>query len=270
MKFYTYGEEKKPVIMLIPGTCCHHSVFDEVVPFLEEKCFVIVVSFSGFDETDPGIYRNMDTETEAIEEYVIRNHAGRIDCCYGSSLGGSFTAYLVQRGKISVGHAIIGSSDMDEAHGFPAMLQSKLIAGLMYKWLKNGDYPGWIKKINEKKIRKHPEDAEYRTKFMKMFLSDPLTRGTVKKESIYNQFFFDLENVIDDHIGREGTSVHVFYAAKMGTQYEERYIKHFAHPDIRRHEMYHEELLVCHPKEWTNEVFDCMFFDRIIKGDVIS
>ena len=93
MKFYTYGEENKPVILLIPGTCCHHSIFDEVVPLLTEKCFVIVASFSGFDETNPGIYK-----------------------------------------------------DMDEAHGFSAVFQSKLISGLMYKWLKNGDFPGWMKK----------------------------------------------------------------------------------------------------------------------------
>ena len=91
----------------------------------------------------------------------------------------------MQRGKIRIDHAIIGSSDMDEAHGISAVFQSKLISGLMYKWLKKGDFPGWMKKVNEKKIKNHP--------------------------------------------------------------------------DIRRHEMQHEELFVCHPEEWVNEVFDCMF-----------
>ena len=259
MKYYTYGDENKPVILLIPGTCCHHSIFDEVVPILKERCFVLVASFSGFDETEPGIYKDMDNETEAIEEYVLKNHEGHIECCYGCSLGGSFAAYLVQRGKIRIDHAIIGSSDMDEAHGISAVFQSKLISGLMYKWLKKGDFPGWMKKVNEKKIKNHPEDAEYRSKFMKMFISGRLSGGIVKKESIYNQFYSDLVTVIDDHIDREGTTIHVFYATKMGPQYEERYLKHFVHPDIRRHEMQHEELFACHPKEWVNEVFDCMF-----------
>ena len=26
MRFYTYGDAAKAVILLIPGTCCHHSV----------------------------------------------------------------------------------------------------------------------------------------------------------------------------------------------------------------------------------------------------
>lgn len=47
MKYYTYGDENKPVILLIPGTCCHHSIFDEVVPILKERCLVLVASFSG-------------------------------------------------------------------------------------------------------------------------------------------------------------------------------------------------------------------------------
>lgn len=68
MKFYTYGKPEKPVILLIPGTCCHHSIFDEVVPLLKERCFVVVASFSGFDETENSVYKNMDTETFAIEK----------------------------------------------------------------------------------------------------------------------------------------------------------------------------------------------------------
>ncbi len=262
MKFYTYGKTNKPVILLIPGTCCHHTIFKEVIPLLKERCYVIVASFSGFDETVPDIYKDMDTETEAIEEYVTKHFSGHIEGCYGCSLGGSFAVYLVQRGKISIDHVIIGSSDMDEAHGFSAVFQSRLISGLMYKWMKKGDMPGWIKRINEKKIRNHPEEAEYRTKFMNMFLMPCLSGGTVKKESIYNQFYSDLVTVIDEGIDMEGTVIHIFYATKMGERYEKRYLKHFAHPDIRRHDMQHEELFACHPDEWTREVFDCMFSDK--------
>ena len=33
MKFYTFGEVEHPVILLLPGTCCHWRLnFGEVVP----------------------------------------------------------------------------------------------------------------------------------------------------------------------------------------------------------------------------------------------
>jgi len=259
MNFYSYGDASKPVILLIPGTCCHHSIFDEVVPLLTDRCHVVVVSFSGFDETENTVYKDMDTETSFIESYVIKNFAGHIACCYGCSLGGSFVAYLVQRGIIRIDHAIIGSSDMDESHGLSAVVKSKLIAHFMTKWIYMGSLPNWLKKMNKKEIAKHPEKEAYLTKFMNMFLTPSLVGGKVKKKSVYNQFYSDLVTVIDKGIKRDGTTIHVFYAVKMGTQYAERYKAHFAEPDIRRHDMYHEELFACYPKKWVEEVFTCMF-----------
>lgn len=91
-----------------------------------------------------------------------------------------------------------------------------------------------------------------------MFLSPSLAGGIVKKKSIYNQFYSDLVTVIENGISRLGTTIHVFYAVKMGEKYEERYRTHFVNPDIRRHNMYHEELFACFPKVWTAEVFSCM------------
>ena len=51
--------------------------------------------------------------------------------------------------------------------------------------------------------------------------------------------------------------MHVFYALKMGEQYEARYRQHFKNPDIRRHDRQHEELLVRDPEEWAAEVRRC-------------
>ena len=51
-----------------------------------------------------------------------------------------------------------------------------------------------------------------------------------------------------------GTRIHVFYATKMGKKYEKRYCTYFKNPDIRRHNMQHEELFCCHSAEWVEEV----------------
>ncbi len=38
--------------MLLPGTCCWKTNFGEVIPLLQEKFRVYVVSYDGFDETE--------------------------------------------------------------------------------------------------------------------------------------------------------------------------------------------------------------------------
>ena len=53
MKFYNYGDKNSPVIMLLPGTCCHWSMFSKAVSLLKDTFRVICVSYDGFDETQP-------------------------------------------------------------------------------------------------------------------------------------------------------------------------------------------------------------------------
>lgn len=45
MKFYESGNIINPVIFLIPGTCCHYTLFNKVVPSLIEKFYTVIVSF---------------------------------------------------------------------------------------------------------------------------------------------------------------------------------------------------------------------------------
>jgi len=74
MKFYTFGEAENPVILLLPGTCCHWKLnFGEVIPLLEQHFHVVCVSYDGFDETEDSIFPDMITETEKIETYIKEN-----------------------------------------------------------------------------------------------------------------------------------------------------------------------------------------------------
>lgn len=255
MRFYESGPEGKPVILLVPGTCCPWQMFSEVTPLLEQNFHVVAASFDGFDETEPGkIYPGMVAETEAIETFAAERFGGRIACVYGSSLGGSFVSFLVQRGHIHIDHAIIGSSDMDEAGPFVAGLQGRLIATLLGGAVRTGKLPAWMRKRLESK---DPETATYmRLLLSAMGFSTP--RSFVTNKSIRRQFADDLVVRIDDGIDVPGTTIHVFYATKMGEQYRERYLRHFARPDIREHALQHEELLVCQPEAWAAEVRACV------------
>lgn len=252
MKCYSFGSEEKPVILLLPGTCCHwKATFEEVIPLLTPDFHVVCVSYDGFDETEPeAVFPDMLTETGKLEDYIKAQFGGRIFAAYGCSLGGSFVSLLVQRKNIHIDHAILGSSDMDQGGGLGAKLQGKLVAPMLVKILKQGKLPGWMQRQMDKKP---PEDREYMEKFISLFCGGG-RMAFVKKESIYNQFYSDLITPVEDGIDVNGTTVHCFYAAKMGAQYEARYRQHFKNPDIRRHDLNHEELLVHYPERWAAEV----------------
>lgn len=249
MNFYTFGKVEQPVILLLPGTCCHWKLnFGEVIPLLEPHFHVVCVSYDGFDETDNSIFPDMLTETEKIENYIKANFGGRIRAAYGCSLGGSFVGLLVQRKNIHIDHAILGSSDLDQDSTWKAKLKCRIAIPLLHKIVSTGEYPKVLQGLMEKKR------SPYRDKFMAMFGIGNGGLPFMKKKSVYNQFFSDLVTPLEEGICVHGTTVHCFYAAKMGDKYLSRYQKHFKNPKIHRFDMEHEELLVLHPEQWVQKV----------------
>ena len=60
MKFYSLGKATAPVIMLLPGTCCHwKSNFAKVIPLLADTYHVLCVSYDGFDKTEETEFTTM-------------------------------------------------------------------------------------------------------------------------------------------------------------------------------------------------------------------
>lgn len=255
MKIYECGNAENPVIFLFPGTCCQYTSFDHVLPLLSRKFFVNVVSYDGFDDSEDTVFPDMLEETARIEAYIQEHFNGRIFAAYGCSLGGSFVALLIGRENIHMEHGFIGSSDMDQAKKISAKIQAAIVTPIFGKILATGKLPGWMKK----RLDKAPENqkAYMQTMMEKMFGIGKGGMPFIKKESIYNQFYSDLITEVGDHIDVEGTTVHVFYATKMGKKYEARYKQHFAHPDIRFHNLEHEELLCSYPEKWMEEICIC-------------
>lgn len=255
MKFYCFGDEKRPVILLLPGTCCHWKRnFDHVIPLLKRDFYVVCVSYDGFDETEETVFPDMLTETAKIEEYIQENFGGHVRAAYGCSMGGSFVGLLLQRRKVRIDHGILGSSDLDQETGLSAKLKARLISGMLCGIFQKGRLPGWMQKRLNKKS---PEERAYMDPMLKMFGVGNGDMRFVQKQSIRNQFYSDLVTPLEEKIDVPGTTVHIFYALKMGEKYEARYHRHFKNPDIRRHDMQHEELLVRDPEQWAAEVCRC-------------
>lgn len=263
MKFYKFGEQEHPVIFLFPGTCCHWKAnFEGVISLLSEYFHVVCVSYDGFDETEETEFPDMLAETEKIEAYVQENFNGHICAAYGCSLGGSFVGLLIQRKRVHIDHGILGSSDLDQSSAPAARLQASIVSPMFAGMLKKGKIPRFMKK---RLAEKTEEEQAYYMKMLGMFGIGNTRMAFVTKKSIYHQFYSDLVTPLENGISVPGTTVHCFFAAKMGEKYLERYRRHFANPDIRRHELQHEELLMRYPKAWMQEVLDCCGMQEIGK-----
>ena len=240
MKFYESGDNRKPVIFLFPGTCCLYSSFDHVLDGLHSYFYTVTVSYDGFDPNEKTEFYSMEDECEKIEQEIRKKYGGRIKAAYGCSLGGSFVSLLIQRKKIHIDHGIIGSSDMDEAGRLVAKIQSSMVVPFMYKMIHTGALP----KFMQKKLSKTDEGKkELYSGFLNMFGIGKGGSPWITKQSIYNQFYSDLVTKVQHGIDVPGTTIHVFYATKMGEKYEKRYCTYFKNPDIRRHNMQHQEVI---------------------------
>lgn len=250
MKIYAFGKEDAPVILLLPGTCCHwKGNFGRVIPLLETDFRVLCVSYDGFDETERMEFPTMLEETEKIEDYIREHCGGHIRAAYGCSLGGSFVGLLAARGRIHTDYGILGSSDLDQTLKFAAKLQTELLLPLIYPVIRDGRFKN---RLLQKKMEKRVEQmGDYVKAFMEMLGG---ARPYVTEQSCKNQFYSDLITPLPDKIDIPGTQIHIFYALKMGEKYRARYELHFARPIIHEQDMQHEELLACHPEQWAELV----------------
>ena len=245
MKIYTFGAEDAPVLLLLPGTCCHwKSNFGAVIPLLADSFRVLCVSYDGFDETEQTEFPTMLEETEKIEAYLKTHCGGHIRAAYGCSLGGSFVGLLAARQNIRLEIGILGSSDLDQASPFVAKLETDIALPLIYPVVRDGRFKS--KLLNKKMEKRKQEMPGYVDKFMEIMGG---ARPYVSMQSCKNQFYSDMITPLPDHWDGP-TAIHIFYALKMGEKYRARYAQHYAHPIIHEQDMQHEELLACHPEQW--------------------
>ena len=69
MKVYEFGEQGKPVLMLLPGTGCYwRSNFGKVIEPLAETFRVACVSYDGFNAVS---YTHLDVYKRQVQDTVI-------------------------------------------------------------------------------------------------------------------------------------------------------------------------------------------------------
>ena len=132
MQFTEFGKQDGKTLLLLPGTACTWQLnFKNVADELAEKYHLIAVNYDGFEGDPEVVFPDMLTVTEKIEDYLLEKHGGRVDGAYGSSLGGSFVGLLIQRKRVRIDHALLGSSDLDQGGKLSARLLTMIVGPLL-------------------------------------------------------------------------------------------------------------------------------------------
>ena len=230
---------------------------------LAEKYHVIAVNYDGF-EGDPNVlFTDMITVTEKIEDYIRKQHGGRVDGAYGSSLGGSFVGLLIQRKRIHIDHAFIGSSDLDQGGKLKARLLTALVGPVLSGACKSEQKRAKLKAKLRRKAG--PEDSAESLRFAEGLIDG---MRQLNPKTVTRQFYSDYVTPLENDSHADGTTVHVIYARKMGEKYGERYRRYFRDPDIHEFDMKHEVWL--YDEAWQKPVLEtvmrCMDGEKVPSG----
>lgn len=254
MRIYTYGNREKPELMLLPGNCIEgKEYYEEVLPLLLPSYHVILVSYSGFDGNENTTFRTMETEAEMIEGYILENYEGRIAAVYGSAIGGTFAAFLMQRNKIHFDQVIIAGVDFDKASLPVAYLQSRLFAPIFYRMIHTGEASSTVAK---EMVHLHPKDPYI--KQLRLMGVGTGGRAYVNRKSVINQFYAEWTVRLKKGISVPGTIVHFLHAKKTGDVYLDRVKQIFKDPVIHEYDMKHEELLLRYPEDWVKKIAEIL------------
>ena len=253
MQFDEMGNTQGKTLMLLPGTACDYQTnFATVLDRLGERYHLICVNYDGFDDemaTRP--FTDMLTVTGKIEDYILKNHGGRVDGAYGSSLGGSFVGLLIQRERIHIDHGFIGSSDLDQGSPIVARIMTWIVGRWIGDAAKNDRKR---QKLKDMLVKNFGMDMDPETDaFMDAFAGSMVS---LHPKTVAREFYSDYVTPLEDDIHVDGTTVHVIYALKMGPKYEKRYRQHFRDPDIIRFDMQHEAWIF--QSQWTQPILDAI------------
>ena len=259
MKVYTFGEPDNQALLLLPGKYSHYrNTFGHVIPALSKNYYVHAVSYDGMDDTEDEKFTSLKKEIEKIEAYITEQFGGNLYAAYGSAFGGMIVTQLVQRKKVHITHAILGSSDLSQASKQESQWNSVFVGPIVQGILKRGDVKSYQKKILIKLYGEEYTDAFLKT----MGVGGEVNEAFVSIDTIHAMGKAQHAMKMRESADVAGTTVHIFYAAKMSEEKKNLYEKYFVYPDVREHEGYQkEEMLYLHPEEWLEEIDDCLKTD---------
>ena len=112
MNFQTFGNDKAPTLLLIPGLGVSYEIFLPLIRLTEDKFRIIAVEVDGFTLGKYTSFTSVDDQASQVIDYIKTNHTGHLDCAYGLSLGGKILSRILERNELTIDHAILDAAPL--------------------------------------------------------------------------------------------------------------------------------------------------------------
>jgi pimeloyl-ACP methyl ester carboxylesterase len=95
MKFHTFGDEKNPVMVMLPGSLCPSSSMSYLYDIWREDFYIIATDYNGYDGNST--FSTRQGEATGIVQYLKEQGITRIKMVYGQSMGAEIAIELVHQ-----------------------------------------------------------------------------------------------------------------------------------------------------------------------------
>ena len=112
MTFNTYGDNRNPRLLLIPGLGVSHEIFLPLIDILKNRFHIVAAGIDGFLLGKTSTFTSVDDQARQVITYVQENLDGHLDVAYGLSLGGKILSRMMERGEIGIDHAILDAAPL--------------------------------------------------------------------------------------------------------------------------------------------------------------
>lgn len=110
MEFRYFGSEEAPLVMLIPGLGVSHEIFAPLVGLLEGRFRIVALEVDGFILDKYSRFTSIDDQAREAIRHIQTYHNGHVACAYGISMGGTILSRILERGEITIDHAILDAA----------------------------------------------------------------------------------------------------------------------------------------------------------------
>ena len=131
MKFYEFGKENKPTLLLLHGALTTWQLsFMPLIRAAGSEYHIIAVAEDGFNTDEPEVDAvSVIAEAKKISGYLAKEFGGRIDIILGESLGGMIMTEIMLDPRITVHTAIADGFTILDYPDFKHDLPKRITAG---------------------------------------------------------------------------------------------------------------------------------------------
>ena len=126
MRIHTYGEERAPVVIMLPGSFCNADTMTDIIAELQAAFRVLAVDYNGQYAGSEKPFTSRQGEAGEIIRYLGERGIASVALVYGQSMGGEVGMELIaQLKKHGIG---VGAAFFD---GGPFLRFPKLVSKLL-------------------------------------------------------------------------------------------------------------------------------------------